>query len=790
MRVLNRKLLRDLWASKGQAIAVTAVILVGVTSFVCVLSAYRGLTLTQEAYYREYRFADFWVPLERAPIRAVRRVEDLPGVVRAEGRIVKDVNLDVPAKSEPCIGRIVSLPERPGTAINDIHLMTGRPFSEGVMNEVIVSDRFARENGLAIGDSLQATMNDRKQPLRIIGTALSPEYVYMIRSAGEFLPNPDRFAILWVKRDFAEMALGMQEACNEVVGFLDPKADADEVLDRIEKALEPYGALTAIPREDQLSHRYLNSEIEGLGTSATITPTIFLGIAAMILMVMLDRIVQRERTQIGVFKAYGYSNLAIGGHYVKFGALLSVVGAGGGLLAGQWLARGLMRLYVQFYEFPLLRHRFYPDILLLSLGISLAAGVIGASWAVFGVVRVQPAEAMRPAAPKAGHRIWLERSAFIWRRVDFISKMILRNIFRYKVRAALTVFGVTCATAILLLAHFTRDSVDGMMDYEFGNLQGQDVRVDFRGERGAGACLEAARFPHVRAVEPELNYPFTLKAAWRTKDVVVTGVRPGGRLLRLETPAGRPIDVGEQGIVLCDYLAGVLDLRPGDTVVMKPLLGRVRRETTVRVRAVVQQYMGMGAYMNIRALSRALDNAFAVNAVRLSVERGREADLNRYLKDIPGVTSVEIKADSRRTVEETLAASMAINNTMLSLFAGVIAFAIIYNATAISLTERMRELASLRVLGFRLSEVRRIVFGENAALTLVGLALGLPIGTLLCRAMFAAFETDVYRFPFHISASTFAIVIVSIGAFVVVANLASRRRVNRLDMVDVLKSRE
>ena len=790
MQVLNRKLLRNLGESKGQAIAVIAVILVGVASFVCVLSAHRALSLTQDTYYRRYRFADFWVPLERAPVTAVHKVEALAGVVRAEGRIVKDVNLDVPGKATPCTGRIISLPQRRGTAINDVHLVTGRYFSPEVMNEVILSDGFARKNGLALGDRVWATVNDRKQPLRVIGTALSPEYVYMIRSAREFLPDPERFGILWVKEDFAEMALGMQEACNEIVGFLDPEADADEVLDRLEGALKPYGALTAIPRKDQLSHQYLSGEIEQLGASATYVPSVFLGIAAMILMVMLERIVHRERTQIGVLKACGYSNAAIGGHYIKFGLLLSAVGGAVGILLGQLLARGLMRLYVQFFEFPLLRHRFYPEVLLLSLGISLLAGVAGASWAVLSVLRIQPAEAMRAAAPRAGHRIWLERSTFLWRRVSFIGKMILRDVFRYKVRAGLTVFGVTCAAAILMFGQFARDSMAYLMDYEFDTLQRQDVRVAFQRERGYAGFLEAERFPHVRGAEPELIYPFTLKAAWRTKDVAVTGVCPGARLLNLKTVDGHPIDVGETGLVLTDHLARTLSLQPGDAVLVKPLLGKIERETTVRVRAVAQQFMGTGAYMNIRALSRILGEPFAINAVRLRVERGRAEALNRYLKDVPGVASVEIKADSRRKVEETLAESMVINNVMLGLFAGVIAFAIIYNGTAISLTERTRELASLRVLGFKLSEIRRVVFGENVALSVAGLAAGLPLGALLCRATVAAFETDVYRFPFHLSVTTFVITVLSVAAFVFVANLASRRRINRLDMVEVLKARE
>jgi len=790
MKVLDRKLLRDMQRAKGQAIAVTMVILCGVASFFTMLSAHRGLTLTRDVYYRDYRLADFWVPMERAPIRALHKVAAVPGVARVEGRIVKDVNLDVPGQSDPAIGRVISLPGRRGHALNDVHIVSGRYFSSGAMNEVIVGDQFARAHGLSPGDRIWATMNDRKQPLRIVGTGLSPEYVYMIRDAREMLPNLERFTVLWVKRDFAEMALGMQEAVNEIVGFFEPGANRDLVLDRIENLLEPYGALSSIRRKDQLSNHYLSGEISGLGVSARIIPAIFLGIAALVLLLMLGRIVQRDRTQIGVLKAYGYSNTAIGAHYVKFALAVSVTGALLGTGCGHWMAGAMMRMYVSFFQFPLLRHRFYPDILVMSLLISVAAGGAGAVWAVVRVVRINPAEAMRPAAPRAGHRLLLERIGVVWSNVGFIGKIILRNIFRCKVRAALTVLGVSCSLAIIMVGYFTGDSMDYLVEYQFARMQRQDARVAFHAERGRNALYDARRFPWVRVAEPQLDYPFTLKSSWRKKDVLVTGVMPEGRLLHLETVDGGRINVGEGGLVVSETIAEDLHLRPGDVVVMKPLLGRIKRESRVRVRAVVQQYLGTGAYMNIGALSHILNEPFALNAVLLTVGDGRESDLNRYLKDVPGVAAVETKAETQKHFEDTMAKSNAISNMFLSIFAGVIACAIIYNSTVISLSERRRELASLRVLGFRLAEVRRILFGENTLLAAVGVLLGLPLGTWLCRLLVRAYDTDIYRLPFYMSRRTYVTAVVSIAVFVMLANLAVWRRVGRLDMVEVLKARE
>jgi putative ABC transport system permease protein len=790
MQVLDRKLLRDLWRSKGQSAAVAAVILCGVASFITVLSAYRGLTRSRDRYYEAYRFADFWVPLERAPRRVAAEVAAVPGVLRAQCRIVQDVNLDVPGNDEPCTGRVVSLPERRGRTLNDVHLVSGRYFSGDVRNEVILSDRFAREHKLRIGDRVFATMNDRKQPLRIVGTALSPEFVYMVPNSRELLPRPNRFAILWLSEDFAEMALGMQEACNEVVGRLDPGVHPDPVLDRLEALLKPHGALAAVHRDDQPSHRILTDEINGQEVSAKITPTIFLGIAAMILMVLLDRLVHRERTAIGVLKAYGYSGVSIAAHYLKHALVLSLVGAALGYGTGQWLSVRMMALYREFFEFPMLRPRFHVDMLLGSIAISVVASATGASWAAWRVMRIQPAMAMRPASPRPGHRLLLERIGALWRNVGFIGKMILRDVFRYKVRSGLTVVGVMLSAAVLMLGNFTGDCMTYLMEYQFNIQQRQDIRVGLHTERGKDAFYDAARMPHVRVAEPLLEYPFTLRAGWREKDTVVTGVRPGDWMLGLRTTQGDAIDVGDAGLVLPDHVAKELRLGPGDTVILDPLLEKAGRETPVRVRAVVQQYLGTGAYMNLAALSRLLEEPFAVNAVLLRVEPGEQAALSRHLKDVPAAAAVEIKGESRKVFEDTMAQSMEISNIFLGLFAGVIAFAIIFNTTSISLTERTRELASLRVLGFTLGEIQRIVFGQNTLLAAAGLALGIPLGMLFCWLIVDAYATDVYRLPFYIARSTFAKTALQVGIYALLANLACRRRIARLDMVEALKRRE
>jgi len=790
MRVLDRKLVRTLWWSRGQSIAVAMVVLCGTACYIAIASAHSNLVLTRDTYYSQYRFADFEIHLERAPLTAIFKLESLPGVRQVRGRIVKDVNLDIEGEDEPRIGRIISMPNRQRDVLNDICLMEGRYFSEGKQNEVILSQRFAQANGLKPGDQIEASIDNKKHTLRIVGTALSPEYVYTIRSVQELVPNFERFGILWVPRDFAETALDMSEACNNIIGSVDNPEVLDALLDTAEDILDPYGIFAKVKREDQISNRFISDEITGLEVMAKIVPGLFQGIAALVMLVLLNRMVRKERTEIGLLKAYGYSNFAVSFYYIKYALLLSLAGCLGGFALGQWLANAMIRLYVEYYNFPILQSRVYPEVLARSVAIGIAFALLGALSAAIRAARIQPAESMRPEAPRHGHRTLIERVAILWRNLSFTWKMIVRNVSRNAFRASLNAFGVMISSGLLIMGFFTLDSMDYMLKFQFEQVQREDVKVSFEAERGKEALYEAQRFAHVRYAEPLLQYPFEIKSDWRKKDTAIIGLPNGAQLQKLVDVQEKTVPVGDAGLVLSDRLARDLGVRAGDTLRVKPLMGRITKEKDVVVSKVVAQYLGSSAYMNIDELSRVLDEPFALNAVLLRTERGMESELNKELKDVPGVAAVEIKADSLKGLESTIEQSAQISNTMILLFAAVIAFSIIYNITTVSLAERQRELASLRVLGFSRHEVGRILYHENFALCIVGLILGIPFGVGVCRLIVKAYDTELYRLPFHLENSTYISATICSFLFVVIANLAVRHKINRLDMVEVLKERE
>ena len=773
-----------------QSLGVIAVVMCGIAAYICVYSAYLNLSLTRDTYYSQNRFADFEIMVDRAPETAVYRLESIPGVRQVRKRIVKDVNVDVPGIDEPRVGRIISMPLPRTPVINDIVVLSGRYFEPGAQSETILSEHFARANGLEIGERIQISVDNKKYSLRIIGIGASPEYIYMIRDVQSFVPSPDRFGVMWVPEEFAETALDLKSACNNIVGLADDPEQLDTILDEADKILDSFGVFAKTKRENQLSNRFISDEIKGLAVSARIVPTLFLGIAALIILILLNRMVRTERTQIGLMKAFGYSNWSVGLHYIQYGLVLAIIGCFAGFGLGQWMAGGMINIYVQFYQFPILESRVYFDVLASSMGITLGFATLGALTAAIQAARIQPAESMRAEAPRSVNKVWIEYFPPLWSRISFTWKMILRNISRNRFRAAVNFFGVAISLTLLLMGHFMSDATAYGMEFQFQDVQREDAKVSFQKEQGIDALLDAGRFSGVRRAEPLLEHPFEIRSAWKQKDIVVTGVVHDSEMYKVIDFDRKNFELDGRSIVLAKGLADTLGVGPGDVVELESLLGRVDRVFQVPVRDIARQFAGTAAYMDLNELSRMLNEPLAMNSALLRIEEGGRAELSRELKEIGGITAISFNQDNYDSIRNTLGRSMNITNSFLRTFAAVIAFSIIYNITAVSLSERQRELASLRVLGFSASETGAVMYYENILLGILGVLGGIPMGMGVCYLLVRAYTNDMFQMPFHIEISSYATAILFTFSFVLFANLAVRRKILTLDLVEVLKERE
>ncbi len=788
MRAIDRKALRDLWKIKGQALAIGLVIGAGVAMYIMMFSTFDSLRLTQEAYYERYRFADVFAAAKRVPQRLEERIAQVPGVQSVATRVVAQVTLDLKGMTEPVVGRLISVPaQRTGGILNDLALLRGRWIEPGRLDEAVVNLGFAEAHALQPGHTLAAVINGRRRELEIVGIALSPEYVYTVRP-GEWLPDDKRFGLLWMNRKALATAFDMEGGFNDVALTLLPGASEPEVIDHLDRLLQPYGGLGAIPRSQQISHWWLDDQLSQLQASGKVIPLIFLGVGALLLTIVLNRIVAVQRGQIGDLKALGHTNREIARHYLIWGLAIALAGTLIGIASGAWLGRALTVWHAVFFDFPFLIFKISPQVILGAGVISFAAAFLGTASAVRRAVRLPPAEAMRPEPPGQYRLTWVERLGFS-KLLTEPARMILRNLQRRPFRAFASVVGIGFAGALLIVGWFSLDGMDEMMDVQFNVAQRQDMTVSFVEPQSAGALHEIQRLPGVVHAEAMRSVPVRFRYGHRFRQAAITGMAADAHLNRVIDSSVQPVELPPEGLVLSTKLAEVLGAERGDTVTLEVLEGGrpVRR---ARVTDLVDEYIGMSAYMEIEALHRLMREGPSLSGAYLQIDEARSDELYRRLKSTPAVAGAILKSATIDSFNSTIKETMWISVFFNILFAGIIAVGVVYNAARISLSERSHELASLRVLGFTRAEISFILLGELAVLTLAAVPLGLLLGYGLAALTVTAYETEMYRVPLVVSPRVMAYSAITILTASALSGFAVRRRLDRLDLVEVLKTRE
>ena len=779
--------MRDLIHLRGQVVAVALVVACGIATYVTMRSSYDALVVSREAYYEEYRFADVFAQLKRAPESLAAEIQNLPGVATTQTRVVLEVTLDVPGLDEPATARLVSIPERRTAILNDLYIRQGRYIEPGMRDEVLVSEAFAEANDLQVGQSLGAVINGRWEEMRIVGIALSPEYVHEIRAADVF-PDRRRFGILWMSRDALGPAFDMEGGFNNVTVSLAPGASEPEVIDRLDELLERYGGLGAYGRDEQESHRFLADEIEQDRITGIIIPSIFLGVAAFLIHMVLSRLVATQRDQIAVLKAFGYSNVAVGAHYLKFAVVAVLAGTVAGTALGVWFGAALAEVYKQFFRFPALRFEVGVGTAGLAITISTGAAFLGAILAVRRVVALPPAEAMRPEPP-ANFRPGLFERIGLQKLFSPAARMIVRNIERRRWKAALSVLGIALAVAVLVVGRYSFDALDYIIEVHFRTAQREDATITFNNPRTSRARYDVTHMPGVLRAETFRTVPVRLRFEHRSKRLAILGIRPDGELRTLLDRSLRRVDLPSEGLMLSTKLAEVLGARPGDTITVEVLEGErpVRRVPVVRL---VDEWIGLSAYMDSRALNRLMREGETVSGAYLAIDPRFATQLYRLIKRTPAVAGSAFRERMLTSFLETVAKSLTISTTVLIVFACVIAFAMVYNSARVALSERGHELASLRVLGFTQREVSVMLLGEQALLTLAAIPLGFAIGLGICALLAQLMNTELYRMPLVVSGQTYAFAFLIIGAAVGLSGLLILKRLYNLDLVAVLKTRE
>ncbi|NQW02262.1 MAG: ABC transporter permease [Rhodospirillales bacterium] len=784
---LGRKLLRDLWRLKMQVLAIALVIASGVALLIMALTSGEALRETTNAYYERYGFADVFASVKRAPERLMEKISRIPGVKRAESRIVHIVTVDISHFAEPATARVVSLPSSGVASLNNIALRKGRRPKRERVDEAVIGERFAVAHQLEIGDRILVLLNGRQRPVFIVGVALAPEFIYVIAPGG-IMPDDQRFGVIWMNRDALAGAFDMEEAFNDVSISLTRGTDAEPVIDKLDALLERYGTVGAFARDRQISNRFVQNEIDQAATMAVVLPAIFMAVAAFLTNMIMTRLIATEREEIGLFKAFGYSNASIAWHYVKMVLAIAVLGIAAGFGLGSWLGQFMLQMYGENFQFPFLIYRPSPQSFAIAALVSVAATLLGSMTAVRAAVILPPAEAMRPPAPPTYHRSWFSKTKMA-NAVDAPTRMIFRRLARWPVSAALSMFGIALSLSVLLLALQWDDAINEMVDDFFFRSHHQDATISLFAAAPARVLHDISALPGVMSVEGQRIVAARIGHAHVVRRQAIVGVTGEATLVPVHDVSRGAIAIPREGVVISSTLADVLGVSYGDAVKLEILEGR-RPTGEIRVVDIIETYIDTPIYMHLDALSRVMRESRQMNTVHVRIDATRRHLFLAALKETPRLSAVSFRKAGVQMFRDTVEKNIMVFIGFYTIFSCLLAFGVIYNTLRIALSERGRELATLRVLGFSRAEVSYILLGESGVLVLVALPVGIICGILLSGYIAEQFSTELFRVPLLIKDATAGIAAIGVVLTVSLCALIVRRRLDQLDLIEVLKTRE
>ena len=787
MNILFRNLLRDIKKSKGQFISILIIVVLGVTFYTAINSAFKNLSNSSMKYYEEYRLADVWVDLYNGPIGIKEKVLSIPNVKSVTGRIIKDASINI--SEENATLRFITLPDMKTDIVNDIVIKSGRYFSEGDSNQCLLDEDFFKANDLKLGEYIYPIINGNKVKIKIVGSAKSPEFVYTLKDSSEMMADNKKFGIIYIKQSFGEGIFNSKGSINNISIQVSNGSDIVKVKDDIKRTLKNYGVKSVIDREEQTSSKMISSEIKQLKSMGGTFPVIFFMVASVIIYVMMGRMVENQRTQIGVLKAVGFTNLQVLVYYMSYSALVAFIGSIIGAITGTYMGVGMTKLYNQYFNLPLAEIKIYGEFVIPAFFLTLAFCLFAGYHSCKAIFKIMPSEAMRQKSPESGKKIILEKIDLIWRNISYLGRIITRNLFRYKKRAALTSLGIIFSSAILLVALSMKDSMDFMIEKQYSSIQNYDIKVRFSNLINVEELNNIKNITHVKEVEPILETGVEISNGWKTKQVGFTVLVKDPKMYRALDKEGNIISLPQNGLLISEKLADILGIKLNDSVNVKFYFpGKEKKDMVVK--GIVVQYLGLSTYTSMDSLNSLLGEGLIANSAVLKLDDIKfENDIKDKLRDIPSVASIESKTDSLNALLQAMGA-MGASIGVYIILAGILLIAVLYNIATINIFERQRELATLKVLGFNNNEVKKLIFTENYIITIFGMIIGLPVGKWLGAYLMKTSSTDAYTIPYVIEFKTYIIAIILTLLFTVITNLTLIKKIKALDMIEVLKNKE
>jgi len=787
MNILFRNLLRDIKKSKGQFISILIIVILGVTFYTAINSAFKNLSTSSDKYYEEYRLADIWVDIYSAPIGIKEKIESIPNVKTATGRIIKDASINISEGNATL--RFITLPDIKRDIVNDVVIKSGRYFSEDDSSQCLLDEDFFKANNLNLGEYIYPIINGNKVKLKIVGCVKSPEFVYTLKDASEIIADNKRFGIVYVKQSYGEAIFDLNGSINNISIQIFNGSDVKNVKDDVKKALKNYGVKSVIDRDEETSSKMISEKIKQLKSMGGTFPVIFFMVASIIIYIMMGRMVENQRTQIGVLKAVGFTNMQVLAYYMSYSAMIALIGSFIGSILGTYMGVAMTKLYNQYFNLPLAEVKIYGEYVIPAFILTLIFCLFAGYHSCKIIFKIMPSEAMRQKSPQSGKKIIIDEIDVIWKNISHLGKIILRNLFRYKKRALLTSLGVIFSSAILLVALSMGDSMDFMIKQQYGNIQNYDIKVKLSKLISIEELNNIKNITHVKEMEPILETGVEISNGWKSKTVGFTALVKEPEMYKVEDKSGNAISIPSNGVLISEKLANTLGVKVNDSVNIKFYFpGKEKKEMVVR--GIVVQYLGLSTYTSMDNLNSILGEGMIASSAVLKLDNiNFENEIKDKLKDMPNVTSVESKSDSLNALLSAMGAMQASIGVYIML-AAILLSAVLYNIATINIFERQRELATLKVLGFSNNEVKKLIFNENYIIVILGMIVGLPFGKWLGASLMASSSTDAYTIPYVVEFKTYIIAIILTLLFTAITNLTLMKKIKALDMIEVLKNKE
>ncbi|KGK88719.1 ABC transporter permease [Desulfosporosinus sp. HMP52] len=792
MVMLRRKAIRDIKENFGVYLACIIVIAIGLLLYTSMSIAVESMDKAQQEFYSETNFADGFITVTGYPENKVNSLTLLPGINQVTGRIVKEVRIIDQQKDSNKYLKMVTLNKSNAAQINQIKLIEGRLPREN-QPEILVDPKFLEANHLSIGDSIDLSIDGNQVSLYITGTGQSPEFIYIMRNAQDLYPSAEEFGIAYISLDTLKVLVKEKGQVNDIVFTLEEGVSFDSVKDNLKAELKPYGFRSMVPRKDQTSHSILTSEIKQIRTTTKTLPVVFLGVAAIILYTMLRRLIEQQRVSIGTLKAFGFTDLEIVIHYLSYPMVIGTTGGLLGGLSGIALSFPLTTMYRDFFALPGLKSEFSFKYLFISLALALVFSILSGIKGSLEILRLEPAQAMRPPAPGTARKTLIEKFSWFWQTLSSQAQMGIRDVFRTPTRSVFNVVGIAVVYSLMTVSWSMQNMTDLLTVVQLEQVQTYDVKLQLSEPSPTGATKYAvAHDPGVSRVEPILEVPATLRNGWLKKEVALMGLAEGSRLYNILDKNGRRLEVPDHGILLSEHLAKSLNVSVGDIIYVESSL---RRETisqkggNLLVTGVVPQYVGLNAFMKDTELQHFLRQGEISTAMLIKMDSAEVGAMKSKYQNASNVSSIESRKDTGAKIEKMME-SFGFTVWLLAILGGICGFALIYNSSIISLSERKRELASLRVLGMTPREVLRVITSEQWTLYVFGILLGIPMAYGLSMSMAQSMSNDMYSLPADLPPMALLGAAAGTAFSVLVAQSRAYYKIKSLPYVEILATRD